>query len=133
MKKEFFKILYKESSTKSFHIVEPLIEILYLVLVSFNLGFKESNVDDLVEQKWEIPSKIPLKTRRKCFCMNFMHKHSNAWRRNLRSETIFDNWKLFKNYEKCFLFHVKSSFILKTFWFLSWLFRHLEKTAWLER
>ena len=28
----------------------------------------------------------------------------------LRSETIFGNWKLFKNNEKYFLFHLKSSF-----------------------
>ena len=28
----------------------------------------------------------------------------------LGSETIFDNWKPFKNDEKCFLFHLKSSF-----------------------
>ena len=27
-----------------------------------------------------------------------------------RSETIFDNWKPFQNDEKCFLFHLKSSF-----------------------
>ena len=26
------------------------------------------------------------------------------------SETIFDNWKLIKNDEKCFLFYFKNSF-----------------------
>ena len=31
-------------------------------------------------------------------------------RRTLRSETIFGNWKPFKNNDKCFLFHLKSSF-----------------------
>ena len=31
-------------------------------------------------------------------------------RRTLRSETIFGNWKPFKNDEKCFLFRLKSSF-----------------------
>ena len=28
----------------------------------------------------------------------------------LRFEAVFGNWKPFKNYEKCFLFHLKSSF-----------------------
>ena len=31
-------------------------------------------------------------------------------KRTLRSELIFDNWKPFKNDEKCFLFHLISSF-----------------------
>ena len=31
-------------------------------------------------------------------------------RRTLRSEKFFGNWKSFKNDEKCFLFHLKSSF-----------------------
>ena len=30
--------------------------------------------------------------------------------KNLKSETIFVNWKPFKNDEKCFLVHLKSSF-----------------------
>ena len=34
----------------------------------------------------------------------------STWRRTQSSETIFDNWKPFKNYEKCFLFHLKSPF-----------------------
>ena len=33
----------------SFHIARPLIEILYLVLVSFNVNFEKFKVDDLVE------------------------------------------------------------------------------------
>ena len=33
-------------------------------------------------------------------------------------ETIFDNWKIFKNDEKCFLFQKK---------FFSWLFGHVSK------
>ena len=32
----------------------------------------------------------------------------STWRRTLKSEIIFDNWKSFKNDEKCFLFHFKS-------------------------
>ena len=35
----------------------------------------------------------------------------------------------FKNDEKCFLFFL---FVLKIFKFLSWLFGHIEKVAWLE-
>ena len=45
------------------------------------------------------------------------------WRRTLRSEKIFGNWKPFKNDDKCFLFHLKSSFrsqdiqfFVLTFW-----------------
>ena len=45
-------------------------------------------------------------------------------------------WKSFKSDKKCFLFHPKSFYaffiILKIFKFLSWLFHHIEKTAWLE-
>ena len=36
-------------------------------------------------------------------------------------------WKSFKNDEKCFLFQLISSFILKIFKFLSWLFGHVQK------
>ena len=32
-----------------------------------------------------------------------------SWRRTLKSETIFGNWKPFKNDEKYFLLHLKSS------------------------
>ena len=38
---------------------------------------------------------------------------TRAYRHILRSEKIFDNWKPFKNDEKCFLFHLKSSFCAK--------------------
>ena len=38
-----------------------------------------------------------------------------------------------KNEEKCFLLILKALFVLKIFKFLPWLFRHVEKTAWLER
>ena len=38
----------------------------------------------------------------KCICY--------TQRSTLRSETIFGNWKPFTNDEKCFLFHLKSSF-----------------------
>ena len=36
-------------------------------------------------------------------------------------------WKLFKNDEKHFLFHVKALFILTIFTFLSWVFGYVEK------
>ena len=51
LKKGVFSIIFKQFSTKSFHIVGPLIEILYLVLVSFNLDFQKFKVDDLVEYR----------------------------------------------------------------------------------
>ena len=50
--------------------------------------------------------------------------HSKVW-------DIFDNWKTFKNEEKCCT--LKALFVLKIFRFLSWLFGHVEKTARLER
>ena len=37
-------MLFKRSSTKSFHIAGSLIEVLFLVLVSFNLGFEKSKL-----------------------------------------------------------------------------------------
>ena len=39
----------------------------------------------------------------------------------------FDHWKPFKTDEKCFLFHFKSSFFLKIFTFLFWIFGYVEK------
>ena len=44
--KTTFSILFKQTSMTSFHIVGPLIEILFLVLVSFN--FDQFKVDDFV-------------------------------------------------------------------------------------
>ena len=38
------------------------------------------------------------------FMMSRSHDHTP------RSETVFGNWKPFKSDEKCFLFHLKSSF-----------------------
>ena len=35
--------------------------------------------------------------------------------------------------KNAFYFVVKALFVLKIFKFLSWLFGHVEKTAWLER
>ena len=62
LKKGAFSILFKQSSTKAFHIAGPLIENLYLVLLSFNLGFQKFKVGDLVEYRWEILWKLPVKT-----------------------------------------------------------------------
>ena len=50
-------------------------------------------------------------------------------RRTLRSETIFDNWKLFKNDEKYFLFHLKSSFRCKHIQVLVTLFWSCRKNG----
>ena len=49
------------------------------------------------------------------------------------SDTIFGNWELFKNDEKCLYFTLKALFVPKIFKFLSWLFGLQRKTAWLER
>ena len=54
----------------------------------------------------------------KCFTMNEY---------TLKSETIFDNWKPFKNDEKCCLYNIKSSFHSQNIKFLSSLFGHAEK------
>ena len=46
----------------------------------------------------------------------------------LKSETIFSNWRPFKNDEKCFFhFPLKTLFVLKMFRFLSWHFGHVKK------
>ena len=46
----------------------------------------------------------------------------------LRSDTIFGRWKPFKNHEKCFLFHFKSSLRSQDIYvFLSWLFVYAAK------
>ena len=41
--------------------------------------------------------------------------------------------ELFKNDRKCFYLNLKTLFVLITFKFLSSLFGHVEKMAWLER
>ena len=60
---------------------------------------------------------------------------------NLKSWTLTFQKKFFicfndspsKMMKNAFNFILKAFFILKIFKFLSWLFRHVEKTAWLER
>ena len=43
-------------------------------------------------------------------------------------------WEHFKNDEKCFSFHHLSSLCSQNIeFFLSWIFGHVEKTAWLKR
>ena len=42
-------------------------------------------------------------------------------------------WRTFKNDEKFFHFILKAVFVLKIFQLLSWIFGHVEKTAWIER
>ena len=67
-----------------------------------------------------------------------IYNFSGVLNANLKSDShlpkktcYLPHWKPFKNDEKCFLFHLKSSF--KIFKFLSWLFGHVGKTAWLEK
>ena len=59
-------------------------------------------------------------------CPNDGFKLMQTQRRTIRSETIFGNWKFFKNDEKCILFQ-KALFVLKIFKFLSWLLGHASK------
>ena len=49
LKKGVFSKLFKQSSTKSFHIIGPLIEVMCLVLISFKLDFEKFKVDGLEE------------------------------------------------------------------------------------
>ena len=56
-----------------------------------------------------------------------------SWRRTLGSETIFGNWKPFKNDEKYFLFHLESFFRSQDFWIFVLTFWSCSKAAWLER
>ena len=43
------------------------------------------------------------------------------------------HWKPFKNDEKCFLFHLESSFPSQDTSVLSWLFVNVGQTTWLKR
>ena len=87
--------------------------------------------------------------KKKKNCRLFQHiKNSRVFRRlhelhrELKSDShlskkffvICFNDGQFKNDEKCFLFHLQLFlFVLEIFKFLSWLFGHVVKTAWLER
>ena len=65
---------------------------------------------------------------------SFKNKMSNFLkRRTLRSVTNFDNWKLFKNDEKCCLFHLKSPFRSQDIYFFVLTFSSCIKTARLGR
>ena len=68
------------------------------------------------------------------FILSFLLRLSWSWRCTLRSETNFGTWKPFRKDEKCFLFDLAEALSLLTiFKFLSWLFGHVEISAWLER
>ena len=70
----------------------------YLKMTSLKImGFSQPN--NIIPE-----SKSTIETLKKCV------KYVQSSRPYLRSETIFDNRKPFKNDEKCFSFHVKSSF-----------------------
>ena len=51
----------------------------------------------------------------------------------LRSEKIFGNWKPFKNDEKCFLFHLKSSFRSQDILIFVLSFWSCRKAAWEDK
>ena len=50
-----------------------------------------------------------------------------------KETALFAWFKALQNDEECFCFILKVLFVLKIFKFLSWLFGHVEKPAWLER
>ena len=56
-----------------------------------------------------------------------------AWSCTLRYEAISGKWKPFKNDEKWFLFHLKSSFCSQDIYIFILIFWLRRKTAWLER
>ena len=49
---------------------------------------------------------------------------------HFQSETIFSKWKPFKNDEKCFLFHLRSSFLSQDILVFVLTFWSRKKTAW---
>ena len=57
---------------------------------------------------------------------------SNHERRTLGAETIFGNWKSFKNDKKCFLFHLKSSFRSQDIWVFALTFWSCIEKTWLK-
>ena len=57
----------------------------------------------------------------------------NFWRCTVKSDTITGNWMSFKNDEKCFLFHLKSSFRSQDISVFVSTFLPCRKTASLER
>ena len=52
---------------------------------------------------------------------------------HLPKKIVLLQWKPFKNDENVFYFIFKALFVLKIFKFLSCIFDHEEKAAWLER
>ena len=63
-------------------------------------------------------------TELKCFLFSL---HVLPQRGTLRSKTISGNWKPFKNHERCFLFHLKSSFCSWDISIFFWNFGHVGK------
>ena len=57
------------------------------------------------------------------------HSHLSKKKKNI----ICFNDSHSKMMKNVFYFMLKALFVLKIFKFLSWLFEHVEKTAWLER
>ena len=76
--------------------------LLVLLEMSLKIFFKKNAliVPFLLHQMLSLISKIN----------RFYTKDYYFYRCILRYETIFGNWEPFKNDEKCFLFHLKSSF-----------------------
>ena len=78
------------------------------------------------------------------FFLKVCFKNQNCWTWNLESRlksdshlpkkiTLFAELKALKSNSNALYFILKALFVLKIFKFLSWLFGHVEKMAWLER
>ena len=59
--------------------------------------------------------------------MYSVYKNTDILKGTIRFETIFGNWKLFKNDENAFYFTSNALFGAKIFKFLSWLFGDIAK------
>ena len=62
-----------------------------------------------------------------CFKGTWDQRNNVCLKVGVLQGTIFDNWKPFKNDEKCFSFYFESSFYFWDNYILSWLFVYVEK------
>ena len=93
-------------SWESYHPVK-IDHVSNFILTSDGIGLFLQNFktyESLMIKKWLI------------YQMEILVKLSSS-RCTLRPETVFGNWKPFKNDEKCFLFHLKSFLLSRSFSF----------------
>ena len=100
-----FYLINNKNNWKFYATTAPCfwtMHLLVLLEMSLKIFFKKNAliVPFLLHQMLSLISKIN----------RFYTKDYYFYRCILRYETIFGNWEPFKNDEKCFLFHLKSSF-----------------------